>query len=72
MKRNIALEIGPMMSSECRHILYYAMLATYYNNQSRMVNLRRTTETLIGNTPRKRMAHKTRAGRRITGEEDRS
>ena len=50
-------------------ILQQTTLATYYNNQSRIVNLRRTAEMLIGNRPRKmRMAHKTRAGRRIIGD----
>ena len=51
-------------------ILQQTTLATYYNNQSHIVNLRRTAEMLIGSGPRQQiwMAHKTRAGRRITGD----
>ena len=69
MKRERNLEKWLYDVIQWSHILYYATLATYYNNQSRIVNLRRTAEMLIGNRPRKmRMAHKTRAGRRIIGD----
>ena len=76
------LEKWPMTSSDLmrvgwRHLLYYANLhnesSNLDDNQSRIVSLRWTAEMLIDKGQDNRsMAHKTRAGRRTIGEQDRS
>ena len=74
------LEKWPMTSSDCHKMTsstlitqHYTNLATYDDNQSRIVSIRWTAEMLIEKGQDNRsMAHKTRAGRRIMGEQDRS